>query len=203
MIGSINGAFAQAPAEKGWYGGISVGRSEVDIANDALPVVGATATSLAKDETDTAFGLGVGYQFNRNFALEGGYRDVGKFSATRTVTAPAAGTNRAGIKSSGWGIFAVGYLPLANQFSVLGKIGTAYTTTKTSLTTTGAVVLLPGVNPNPRRREWNLGYGVGLEYAFTQRAAVRLEFERLENVGDSNTGEGDIDVWSLWLKYRF
>jgi OOP family OmpA-OmpF porin len=197
-----NAAFTQQ-SDKGWYGGISVGRSKVDIDDSFVAVAGATASSITKDEKDTGYKLYAGYQFNRNFALEGGWTDFGRFSATNTVTAPAAGSLRSTIKASGLHLDAIGILPIQSGFSLFGKIGTIYTTTKGSDTTTGAVVLLPGANPNPRRREWNLKYGIGAAYDFTNTVGVRAEYEVARKVGDVNTGEGDIGLWSIGVVVRF
>ena len=133
------GALAQDDM-RGAYVGLSVGQSRVTIEDSAVTVLGATASSFSKDETDTGFKLYAGYRFNRHFALEGGWTDLGSFRATRNVTAPAVGSLSAEIEASGFHFDAVGILPL-QQFFLFGKLGLMYATTETSRSSTGAVVL--------------------------------------------------------------
>jgi len=133
------GALAQDDM-RGCYVGLSVGQSRVTIEDSAVTVLGATASSFSKDETDTGFKLYAGYRFNRHFALEGGWTDLGSFRATRNVTAPAVGSLSAEIEASGFHFDAVGILPL-QQFFLFGKLGLMYATTETSRSSTGAVVL--------------------------------------------------------------
>src|SRR5437868_10629033 len=114
LLATFAGGAAAQNAEGGWYGGVSVGQSKISFDNSSLAVAGATASSISKDETDTAWKLFAGYRFGRHLAVEGGYTDFGKFSATNTVTAPAAGSLTVGFKSSGPHAEVVGILPLGN-----------------------------------------------------------------------------------------
>lgn len=184
-----------------WYGGISAGQSKIKIDDSSAAVTGATASTLSKDENDTGLKLFGGYRFNRNFALEGGYVDFGKFSATRNVTAPVVGSAKADIKSSGLYIDAVGILPLANdKLDLFGKVGAIYTTTKSSFSATGPITAAG----NEKKNEGDWKYGLGAEWHFTPALGLRGEWERALKVGDPNkTGEGDIDLVSVGLTWRF
>jgi OOP family OmpA-OmpF porin len=188
--------------QRGFYVGLSVGQSKVKIDDSLVAVTGATASSVSKDETDTGYKIYVGHRFHRNFALEGGWTDLGKFRATRNVTAPAVGSLSAEVESSGFHLDALGILPL-QQFSLFGKVGAMYATTESSFSTTGAVVLLPGENANPEESELEWKLGLGASYAFTRNLAVRAEWERVLKVGSSETGEGDMDLFSVGLTFRF
>lgn len=86
----------------GWYSGLSVGRSQFGIRDSILPVTGATLSNLSRDESSTGYKLYGGYQFNQNFALEGGYADFGKFDARREITAPALDSMSSNIRASGF-----------------------------------------------------------------------------------------------------
>lgn len=194
-----------ASAEGGLYGGVGVGLASTSINNQNV-VTGATAYSFSKDETDTAYKLQAGYQVNNYFAIEGGYVNLGKFSATENVTAPANGSVKGRSKVQGWSAFAVGILPIAQGFSAFGKLGTIYSTTKTHVTTGGAVVLAAGQSANRSRSEFNLAYGLGLQYDITKTMNVRAEWERFEKVGNNasnGTGERDFNIYSVGLNYRF
>jgi len=188
---------------KPWYGGLSIGQSKVKFDDNVLPIAGATATSLSKNDTDTGFKAYVGYRLHQNFAVEGGYTDFGKVSVTRTMTAPAAGTVHADVKASGWHVDAVGIWPLQNNFSLFAKLGVIFNEVKTSAGTTGAVAFAPGTNTSPKHSGSNGKLGIGAGYDFTPTVGARVEWERASKLGDDNTGKGDVDLLSVGVVFRF
>lgn len=185
---------------RGFHIGLSVGQSKVDI--EAPRVGGAFVSSEANDETDTGFKLYGGYRFHRHFAVEGGWADLGSFRARRNVTVPASGSVTAEIEASGPYVDALGIIPLG-QFALFGKVGAMYATTETRFSTTGAVVLAPGVARTTEDSEVEFKFGLGASFSFTQRFAIRAEYERFFDVGTSQTGEGDIDLMSVGIVLRF
>ena len=185
----------------GWYGGINIGQSRAKI-DDAritsgLLSGGFTATSISDDDRDTGYKFFGGYQFNKYFALEGGYFDLGKFGFTATTT--PAGTLDGNIKLKGLNFDAVGILPITEKFSAFGRVGLNTAEAKDSFTGTGAVTVL---NPNPKKRDTNYKFGLGLQYDFTGPLAVRAEAERYR-INDAVGHKGDIDLVSVGLIYRF
>ena len=113
IAASSPAALAQAPADVGWYVGASLGQTEVN-----LDCAGTTAC----DDKDNSWKIFAGYQFNRNFALEFGYTDLGEV----TASTPAIGfipPASVAIESTVWELVAVGMLPLAERFSLYGKLG--------------------------------------------------------------------------------
>jgi OOP family OmpA-OmpF porin len=129
------------------------------------------------DERDTAWRIFGGYQLNRNFAAEVGYHNLGSVH----VPGGEYGTNL-------WELVGVGMLPVANALSVYGKLGGYYGKTR-----------VPGRDDN----NGGLTYGIGAQYDFMRQAAVRLEWQRYDKVGNSNTGETDVDVLNVGLLYKF
>lgn len=196
-----------AMAQQGWYGSIAVGSSRADVDPTQLVITGATANTYGKDETDVGFKVLGGYQFNANLALEGGYVNLGKGSASNTMTAPATGSLNSRFKSDGWLVQAVGILSVGNDFSLFGKLGTIYSTVKTDLTTSGAVVLAPGQAASRKRSEWNVAYGIGAGYRITKSVDVRLDWDRYQDLGNKGcntcTGESDVDLISVGVNFRF
>lgn len=192
--------FAMAQ-DSGWYGGASVGQSRAAI-DDAgitrgLLGSGLTTTSIDDSNRDNGYKIFGGYQFNRNFSLEGGYFDLGKFGFTAT-TVPL-GTLVGTLKLRGLNLDAVGTLPITEKFSVLGRVGVNYAETTDSFRGTGAVSVL---DPSPSKREVNYKYGVGVQYAFTESLALRVEAERYR-INDAVSNRGDIDLVSVGLVLRF
>ena len=192
--------FAMAQ-DSGWYGGASVGQSRaaIDDAGITRGLLGSGLTTTSIDDTnrDNGYKIFGGYQFNRNFSLEGGYFDLGKFGFTAT-TVPL-GTLIGTLKLRGLNLDAVGTLPITEKFSVLGRVGVNYAETTDTFRGTGAVSVL---DPSPSKREVNYKYGVGVQYAFTESLALRVEAERYR-INDAVSNRGDIDLVSVGLVLRF
>ena len=196
-------AWAQAADPRGFYIGLSAGQSSVDIDDGDVPTVGgATASSVSKDETDSAFKIYGGYRILPYLAVEGGWADLGKFRVGRNVTAPLAGSLSAEIEASGPYVQAVGILPL-QRFELFATAGLMYATTETTFSTSGAVVLVPGVASTEKDSEVEFKFGLGASFSFTRNLAIRAEYERFFDVGTSDTGEGDIDLLSVGIVFRF
>ena len=159
--------------DSGWYGGLNIGqsRAKIDDARITSNLLGAgfTTTSINDDNHDTGYKLFGGYKLNKNFAVEGGYFDLGKFGFTAT-TVPA-GTLNGNIRLKGLNLDAVGILPFNEKFSAFGRAGVNYAQAKDSFSGTGAVSV---INPNPSKREANYKFGAGLQYDFTQSLGCLL-----------------------------
>lgn len=185
----------------GWYGGANIGRSAANI-DDAritsgLAAGGLGTSSISDRDRSTGFKLYGGYQFHRNFAVEGGYFDLGKFGYTAN-TIPT-GTLDGNIRLTGFNLDAVGLLPFNDRFSALGRVGLNYAKASDSFTGTGAVNV---TNPNPSKSGTNYKLGVGLQYAFTEALGMRAEVERYR-VNDAVGNKGHVDLFSVGLVYRF
>jgi len=151
-----------AYADSGPYAGIKAGS------------VRAGFNGLTKS-SDAAYGALLGFQYNSNFAVEGEYVDLGRFSS-----AGVAG------KSDALGFGAVGILPLDEGFSVYGKLGVARSRTSTSVAT--------GTNRTAAT------YGLGGQYD-TPMIGLRLSWERYK-VGVAGQNADD-DLYSLAVIFKF
>ena len=184
-----------------WYGGLNIGQSRAKIADERIRAQllggGLTMTSINDDKRDTGYKLYGGYKFNRNFALEGGYYNLGKFGFTATTVPP--GTLTGNIKVQGLNLDAVGILPITEKFSAFGRAGLNFAQARDHFAGTGAVNVL---NPNPSKRDTNYKLGLGLQYDFTESLGMRFEAERYR-INDAVGNKGDIDLFSVGLVYRF
>src|ERR1035437_6879910 len=199
-LGAIASPFAVAD-DSGWYGGVNIGQARAKIDDpkitSSLLAAGLNTTSITDDNRDNGYKLFGGYKFNRNFAVEGGYFDLGRFGFTATTVPP--GTLSGTIKLKGLNLDAVGILPIAEKFSAFGRVGMNYAQARDSFAGTGIVNVL---NPNPSTREMNYKFGAGLQYDFTQSLGMRLEAERYR-INDAVGNKGDVDLFSVGLVYRF
>lgn len=193
---------AHAAGADGWYVGGALGGSQQHFGggqiDNALSSQGLTSSSSI-DRSDTSMRLFGGYQFNPNFALEGGYVNLGKFDYSSTVSAPAADTVNGHLSVHGADLAAVGILPLNEQFGLFGKAGAFYAQTKLSESSGGAVAV-----GDQSHNSTSPLLGAGLNYDITKKVAVRAEWDRYFRVGDSgSTGRGDIDQYTVGVVYRF
>ena len=194
--------FAMAE-EPGFYVGGNVGRSSstIDFGGISSRTLGPgyTVNSISGNSRDTSWKLYGGYQFTPNFALEGGYYDLGNYGFTTNTTPP--GTLRGDFRFRGVNMDVVGSIPITEKFSAFARLGVTYGQTRDSFSGTGAV-FVPAGSANPSKREANGKAGIGLSYAINENLAVRLEGERYR-VNDAVGNKARIDLVSLGLTYRF
>lgn len=107
-------------------------------------------------DRETSFGAFVGYQFHPSFAAEFGYR--------RLADTEAFGAD---VKADQAALSVIGSLPLANNFSLYGRLGYNHIEVDASyrgFTSSDSVS--------------RVVYGVGLGYAFTPAISARLEVQK-------------------------
>ena len=206
LLAALFAAAAQtgfaADQSSGMYVLGSIGQSKISIDkasfDSGLTSAGATGLSSTTDEKDTGYKLQLGYQYNQNFAIEGGYINLGKFKYNATYTGGAASAE---VKAKGWNIDAVGIAPLNDAFSLLGKIGLIRGKVDATVSATG-----PGgaASESVSASKWKTTVGFGVSYNVSKTIAVRGEFERFLKLGDANTtGEGDVSLFSVGVVAKF
>ncbi len=183
------------------YLGLAGGRStsqfnEPGIAA-ALQTPGVTTSALTADTRGTAYKLFGGYQFNRNFAIEAGYFDLGKFGFDSTTT--PAGTLNGRTKARGLNLDLVGTLPLTERLSALARVGAHHTKTSDDFVGSGAAA---GSTQMRSRRGTEAKLGAGLQYAFGPSMLMRGEVERYR-VADGLGGKGSVNTATLSLVFPF
>jgi OOP family OmpA-OmpF porin len=159
---------------------------------------GATNVGSTWDDNDWGWKAQIGYQFDRNFAVEGGYVNLGQVNYNAAYSQGAATGN---YQVDGWNIAGLGILPLDDSFSLFGKLGAIDARTTAELSGSG----LGGVgNGQYESTRWRPDYGFGGMYNLTKNTALRLEYERFDGVGDPNTtGQTNIDLVSLGVSHQF
>lgn len=121
----------------------------------------------AEGENDSKVGgkIFYGYNFNQNVGVEFGYAHLGNFKY-------ADSTGSASIRGNSLYADVVGTYPLANNFSLLGRVGVARTDVKVNATLNGVG------SGSAREKDVALKIGAGVQYAITPALAVRGEWER-------------------------
>jgi OOP family OmpA-OmpF porin len=145
-----------------------------------VPQFGDCPGGASCDGSDLAYKVYGGYRFNRYFALEAGYTDLGKNTAT-------AGDSITEVKPRGITTHVVGSWPFAERWSALGRLGLIYGDTKVT-----------GTAGTRNEKGTEFAWGVGLQFDFTHEVAVRLEWERFRFGSES-----DVDAITLGVVARF
>lgn len=184
-----------------WYAGAGVGQSHARL-NDGntigrLNANGASVNAFSTDDRDVGYKLFVGKKLSRNFAIEGGYFNLGKssYSATRTGNGSASGET----SFRGANVDVVAQLPLTESLSLLARLGTLYGRSHGNFYSrsgnTVSEAHLQGSKFNPKA-------GLGLEYQFSPVWSARAEYERYRTRNPFGN-RSDIDLASVSLVYKF
>jgi len=181
----------------GWYGGLGVGQTKINdfdsVCGDVLSLLPA-GSSCTSDDKDNGLKIFAGNQFNKNGAVEFGYVDLGK--GTISVSGPGVG-GTATWEATGFNVALVGTLPVNEALGVLGRIGIFAWNLDFNVSGLGG-------SASESASGADLTYGLGLKYDFNKTTGMRFEWEKFKDVGDVNTtGQGDIDLLSLSLVFRF
>lgn len=202
MLAACGTATAAEPVT-GFYIGGNAGQSRVSVdtagINATVIAVGGVATAVTTaDETDTGFKVFGGYRFHRNFAVEGGYFNLGRFEFTSVTTGPAVTVPGRAKNDNGFNLDVVGIVPFSDNFSLFGRAGVQ--TSKTSISGAPA----GGFAFSSSETKTSFKGGAGLQFDFTRNFGARLEWERYRVPGGySLIGKQNVDLFSLGLVLSF
>ena len=202
-----------ASAQSSWYFGASGGQSAIkassgDVETGFLLDDGFTASGTTLDKKDTGWKGYAGYRFNRFFAAEAGYADLGKASFSTTIVAAPSGTTpsppfsiQATAKARGAFLSVIAQWPFSQEFSLFAKGGAFRSDAEFTEVIPGTGITR--VSRSERRTDAN--YGVGLLWMSSGALGARLEWERFRNIGRGIGGrEGrDVDFVSVGIMVQF
>ena len=157
------GLSSSAYADSGFYLGGAISQAYVD--------------ETGIDDDDTGGKIYGGYKFNDFFAIEANYYDFGEIEDATSE-----------LELDGFGIAAVGIIPVSENISLFGKVGIH----EWDADAVGSAAALAGDDDGN-----DAFYGIGIEYDFSERWSVRGEIERYE------VEDLDVDVASIGISFRF
>ncbi len=175
LLAGVSGQALAAEVGK-FYGAVDVGQSTLNGFCDAA------AGAATCEETDTAFRGAVGYQVMPSLAVEAGYGNYG------TATATGGGLTVEGEVTS-FQVSAVGSYPVADAFSVTGKLGMAMSTAKVTATFGGA-------SGSAEEDSTDVVFGVGVLYNVNESIGLRAQWETITN-------DDAIDLLSAGVVFNF
>ena len=197
---ALTAAWASAPAaaQSNYYGVVSVGRSTIDIdpnsVNFFAAANGVGGSTTVPNSNSFGWKLQLGYHFSNLFALEGGYTDLGKARFTNiNAVYTATGDKKADL----FNLDLVGKVALNPAFSLLGRIGGYRWDTKSDLPAAAGII-----SKTENGYDWK--FGAGVQYEFTQKFALRGEFERFNGVGKpETTGDSKVNLFTVGAALKF
>ena len=218
-LAAAPGARAQSATEsdEGFYVGVGFGASTFDQSKadfdagvfGSFTDAGFTVLNPVSklDDSSTEFHGLIGYRFNPYFGFELAFVDIGKlnYSATMTLSggglpSPSPGTISGDVSAKGPVLSVIGSVPLRKRWEVYGRAGLFYADTTLGV---GATILSVGSSSSVSAHSTDWALGVGGAFNPSRRFSIRLEYQKLKDVGDPDrTGEGDVDVVDLALLIR-
>jgi OOP family OmpA-OmpF porin len=160
--------------QNGFYFGAGAGTTDFDVCG-SLAGLGVTSC----DDKDSGFKVYAGMGISPNLAVEVGWVDLGK----ATATGPGGS---ASVKADGIQAAALGILPINPRFRVFGKAGVY--AWDASASGPGGSLSDDGID---------IMFGVGLAWNMAPRLDLRAEWERFDVDGD------DVDMLSVGVQYSF
>ncbi|MBL4900779.1 MAG: OmpA family protein [Colwellia sp.] len=193
--------YKHCDSQVGWYIGGELGHAQTDISQSDIDTfydkTGFDANSIDVDDSDLAFSLMAGYQFNTYWAVEGAYIDLGERRVDFTGRAEDLDDFYDNVEhvypqsGDGLSIAVVGSWVISEDFKLSGKLGYwrwegDYTTYDTN----------GGVGSDSIKGN-DLWFGAELNYRLSERMQVYLTAQRFSLDRDEN------NVFGLGVRYYF
>lgn len=193
--------YKHCDSQLGWYIGGQLGFAKTDVSQSDIDnfydETGFDANSINVDDSDLAFSLMAGYQFNTYWALEGAYIDLGERRVDFTGRAEDLNEFYDNVEhvypqsGDGLSLALVGSWPISEDFKLSGKLG--YWRWEGDYTTYDA----NGDVGSDSLKGNDVWFGAELNYRLTKRTQVYLTAERF------NLDRDDNNVLGLGFRYYF
>lgn len=192
-------------AEESWYAGVAAGPTSLDYSaadlTSDLSSLGWTINNPSVDDSNTAWKVYAGYQFNEWFAVEAGYVDLGEVVTQFGATIPPTQIDALlsdtfsvhPYQGDGWmvaGVVRYAFVP--DQFSVVGRAGLFTWESKTTVRViSGGTGSVAGDDSGTDGM-----FGIGVEWHLNEQWSLTADWERYK------LNEW-LDVPSIGVRYSF
>ena len=205
LVATLCGIGFTAHADEGSYVGVGLGH-----ATQKLGDLGSGVNQHAGKLGAKIYG---GYQFNDNFALEGGYHYLNKNKIDHSYSdQDSSGNAHLSVQGHLFSLAAVGIVPINPNFSLFGKLGggayhskvnAGYTITYASNTRFDGLTVSD--SGSGKKTHAVPVFGIGGEYKFDKNMAVRVEYENFgkPKLADSDVKLKRLDMLSISFRTAF
>jgi OmpA-OmpF porin, OOP family len=195
-IADGSGVYVSGDVGQSHFSGIA-GQSESMVANQVL--LGMPSTSIYRDN-DTGYRLGVGYQFDPYWGLEASYADFGQASIDINSASPAVSSNTK-LKAHGWVLAAIGTAPISEDWAFYARLGAIDAYVEQNVENPGFEI--PTTESSTSSTDWRATYGVGVSWSFAPNWSARLGWDQYRHLGNSSTGERNVNLTAVGIAYLF
>jgi hypothetical protein len=169
---------------------------------------------MSFDDTDTAFGISMGYRLNRFLALEAGYTRLGTVAYKSRATGDFpfdSGFLNTNVESqtSGFTATVLGVWPLTRDWELFARAGMLFATNRLRLSFVAeGEDFIPAIGNRAAdsfsKSTTDTYAGVGIGRRILEIYELRLEYHRVFDGGEEVTGgKGDLDAALLGLTVTF
>ena len=199
LIGGLmaTGALQAAPQDNTWYAGGKAGWSNfygVDYDDQVKEVL--DAFDAGNDHSDLGLGAFVGYQVNRNVAIELGYDWLGEYQVDQRFSGNGvdAGLDGEAKAQMVQATMKIGF-PATETLDIYGRLGGAYAWTESSINAfaNDGVSNLSESGGGTYHGAAFVG-ALGLEYAIDKDWSARLEYQYTTPLGKTSLDESGIEL---------
>lgn len=190
----------------GWYIGGGIGTTRADFVRSDFTALAPAATYSAEDD-DVSGRIFGGYRVAPNFAIEAAITSLGSYRHRYTSGADIAVVD---YDASALTVAAAGTLPIAGGFSLVGRVGLAFTAAelreRRNDNGLAAIPFCPDSwwYSDCTSRSTNLYWGLGAQFDIGPRWGIRLDYDNYGEVGEEfETGRADIETMSVNFLWRF
>lgn len=206
LTGALAGVgLAAAPAHADFFFGGTVGQSDIG-AYEFSP----GETIIRNDDSDTAWHLFAGWQFNDYLAVTAGYADLGALNAAGSFDGGEGGYSYTDkIEATAFDASLIGILPLGGSAG-----GTGFLSRVSLFAQVGFAQVEQDIRYVENGVPWlgnddgtNFIYGVGISFEVTDHFGVHARWVDYGDIGDRNSPdsghEQDWRVWGAGFTFRF
>ncbi len=187
LMACLLGSFTLPAMASNFYllGDVGDSKIEVDVGDD-----------YSYSKNTTTYSLGAGFEFNKFFALELAYRDLGNVTDRGNYLEEGVQYNyRDKTSASALQASIVGSLPISEEFSLFGRVGVAeididYDSVETSGSSTWS--------DSDSDSESKALFGIGASYKITPQIALRAEYSQF-----AKWDETKLSTLTVGATYRF
>lgn len=176
---AMMGSTAYAAEQSRFFVEAGVGMSSVDTGLDNVP-------GVSTDEEDVFFSIGAGYSFNKMFAIEAGYVDLGEAEVSNTATGATAS-----IGADGFYFGPRLTLEITPQFEAYGRVG-MFAWDAEAKNSLGDSASDDGTD---------VYFGIGAAYKISDKVSIGAEWTRYAYEDDVD--DFDVDTFGAKLKFNF
>ncbi|WP_303846049.1 porin family protein [Aeromonas sobria] len=200
IISLLGLTFSGAACAQGWYVGVDLTTSKMDLDGGAQQAYDAKII----DDQLNGGSLIVGYDLNHWLAIEGGLHAQQMSQLMWATSSFATGFIDTTIDTRSISLAAKLSQPLAWGFSAYAKPGIAYTSTEVELIGNATIFGISGQGRyNETKDTVHPNLEVGLDYAFNDHFSAGIGYERQFNALSLGDEHYSLDTFKLGLRYHF